>query len=452
MYRTGDTIVALSSPPGPGARHILRISGPRALGIVAHLTGDSSAVCDPQSKISAVHPVTVTVDELSVPSHIYLFHSPRSYTGDDLAEMHLTTNQAVAALVLGKVVEAGARLAGPGEFTARAYFNGKLDLAQAEAVAEIIAAGNRTHLAAAEKLLEGRLSAAIADIRKDMLELMSLIEAGLDFSEEGIDFITAECATARLRELSDSLEGLLSGSIRYEAMLDMSAVAIAGPPNAGKSSLLNALLGTERAIVSDQPATTRDILSDIMHAGGIDCILFDCAGLSLTPCGVIDELAQAAAIKAVASAALVILCLDGAKQDHADDENIFSMFSPVDAIRVATKADLMTDRHALPDVMLLTSAKTGEGIGQLRQLIAARLKIRKTPESSSQTALTQRHVTSVTSALDDIARASQEVSQGSSEVASMFLRSAWTSLAPIESQPVDEAILSSIFSRFCIGK
>ncbi|HSV26922.1 MAG TPA: GTPase, partial [Sedimentisphaerales bacterium] len=377
---------------------------------------------------------------------------PASYTGDDVAELHLTTNQAVAALVLQKAVEAGARLAGPGEFTARAYFNGKLDLAQAEAVAEIIAAGNRTHLAAAERLLEGRLSAAVADIRSEMLELMSLIEAGLDFSEEGIDFITSECAAARMRKLADSLHELLAGSIRCEAMLDMPAVAICGPANAGKSSLLNALLGRERAIVSDQPATTRDVLKDVLRLDGIDCVIFDCAGLSDEPHGIIDKLAQAAARKAVASAAIVILCLDGARDDHSREERLFSMVYPAETIRVVTKSDLASDGRKLPDAACATSARTGDGIEQLRQLVAARLKTRKALENSSQAALTLRHATSVRSAIDDLARALQEIVQGSMETASMFLRSAWNSLAPIESEPIDDAILGQIFSRFCIGK
>jgi tRNA modification GTPase len=446
MYDTSDTIAAVSSPPGPGARHIIRISGPDALRIVAALAGARDAATE-----RGIQSARIVAGDIPIQCEVYSFPGPHSYTGDDLAELHITANQAVAAVVLEAVTSAGARLAEPGEFTSRAYLSGKLDLAQAEAVAEIIAAGNRTHLAAAEKLLEGKLTSSIADIRKDMLELISLIEAGLDFSEEGIDFITVDCAAARLRRLSDSLEGLLSGSIGYEAMLDLPAVAIAGATNAGKSSLLNALLGKERAIVSDQPATTRDILTDILRLPAGDCVIFDCAGLSAMPRNVIDELSQAAAVKAASSADLVILCLDASKDSHAEDEKLFSMLSPAASVRVATKSDLADGKEA-PDVALRTSAKTGQGVAELRKLISERFKRRTSAENSSQIALTQRHLISAKSALDDLARASEELARSNSEIASMFLRSAWNALGPIESEPVDEAILSSIFSRFCIGK
>jgi len=451
MYNISDTIAAVSSPPGPGTRHIIRISGPGAFDIVADLIADPAVFSTFQPRIQNLR-ARITLDGLPVSAVLYIFPTPHSYTGDDLVELHLVTNQSVAALALRHITAARARLAEPGEFTARAYLNGKFDLAQAEAVAEIIAAGNRTHLAAAEKLLEGRLSAAIADIRSRMLELVSLIEAGLDFSEEGIEFITRECATGRLRDIGQSLEKLLSGSIRYEAMLDMPSVVIAGPPNAGKSSLLNALLGKERAIVSDQPATTRDVLTDILHLDGIDCIIFDCAGLSAEPANIIDELAQAAAVRAVSVAALVILCFDSSRLDHADAEQLFSSLAPSGAIRIATKTDIAAGDQAPPNVTLHTSAKTGHGVEELRCLIAVRLKSIAPVEDSSQIALTQRHITSVKTTLDDIARASNEIAAGNSEIASMFLRSAWDSLAPIESGPLDDAILNTIFSRFCIGK
>jgi len=445
MYHSSDTIAAISSPAGQGARHIVRLSGPGSLAIVGKL-----AAISPGEERRIVR-ASIEAEGVAAACHIYLFPGPHSYTGDDMAEFHLETSQAVAAIVLQMVTSSGARLAEPGEFTARAYLNGKLDLAQAEAVAEVIAAGSRTQLAAAEKLLEGKLTSRISTIRKDMLDLMSLIEAGLDFSEEGIDFITRDEALRRLEGIKDSLESLMSGSIRCEAILDMPAVAIAGATNAGKSSLLNALLGKERAIVSHEPATTRDVLTDILHLESGDCIIFDCAGLSARPAGVIDEFAQAAAAKAVSGADLAILCLDASKEDLAEDRRLIASLRPAAAIRTGTKADLAGGR-TLPDAVLMTSARTGEGIAELKRLVNERLKSRAGTENSSQVALTQRHVTSVRSAAADVSKASDELAGGNSEIASMFLRSARESLGPIESEPVDEAILSSIFSRFCIGK
>ncbi len=455
MYRTGETIAALSSPSGPGIRHIIRISGPLAFDIVQKILRPVSASLFQDSGqldfSRGVRQIVVDADGLAIQSCLYIFPGPVSYTGDDLAELHINTNQVVAALMLQRITESGALLAEPGEFTARAYLSGKLDLSQAEAVAEIVAAGNRTQLAAAEKLLEGRLSAAIAELRRDMLDLISLLEAGLDFSEEGIEFITTACAAARLKNLQDSLERLLSGNIHYEAMLDMPAVAITGAPNAGKSSLLNALLGRERAIVSDLPATTRDVLTDILHLEGFDCVIFDCAGISEQPHSIIDELAQETAIKAIASSALVILCIDATQKTMPQNISLFSFVPKDRMIPIATKVDLLKDRD-MPKVALMTSAKTGEGIEKLREIIASRLKSLSVSEDSSKTMITQRHTMSVKAAIEEIARALQEVIKASPETASMYLRGAWDALAPIESEPVDEAVLNSIFSRFCIGK
>jgi tRNA modification GTPase len=442
MYQTSDTIAAVSSPPGVGARHIIRLAGPESFRVAGSLAG--RALVRERGIVQA----TVSACGIAITCHVYLFPGPHSYTGDDMVELHLETSQPVAAEVLKMVVSAGARLAGPGEFTARAYLNGKLDLAQAEAVAEVISAANRTQLAAAEKLLEGRLTTEVARIRAEILELMSLIEAGLDFSEEGIDFITTEEAIRRLCGVRESLDGLLTGSIRYEAMLDMPAVAIAGVTNAGKSSLLNALLGKERAIVSHEPATTRDVLTDVLRLEGGECIIFDCAGLSDKPAGVIDEMGQAAAAKAVSGADLAILCVD-ASRDIAEQQRLLKALQPRAAIVIGTKADA---GGAVAGAALMTSAKTGEGIAELRKLIAERLRGRAVVENSGQVAMTQRHRESVGAAVEDVVKGLEELKAGRSEVVSMYLRAAWGRLGPIEAEPVDEAILGRIFARFCIGK
>jgi tRNA modification GTPase len=223
---------------------------------------------------------SVTIDnELEAEAQLYLFLAPHSYTGDDIAEIHLHTNPAVTEALMDSLLGRGLRMAGPGEFTARAYLNGKIDLAQAEAVNEIIVSSNAFQLAAAEKLLSGRLSESSAKVRSAMMDCLSLIEAGLDFSGEDIELETGAEVIERLLGIKEQLEHLLTGSIRYESLIDLPAVGIAGAPNAGKSSLLNKLLGKERSIVSHRRKTTRDVLTAICVLEHCKCVVFDCAGL-----------------------------------------------------------------------------------------------------------------------------------------------------------------------------
>ncbi|MHC4338430.1 MAG: GTPase, partial [Planctomycetota bacterium] len=237
---------------------------------------------------------------------LYLFVAPHSYTGETLAEIHVHTNPSVTEALMGNLLGKGLRMAGPGEFTARAYLNGRIDLAQAEAVNEIIVSSNRYQLDAAEKLLSGRLAETTLQIRSEVLDCLGLLEAGLDFSQEDIEFITGKEVVERLVKIRQQLEQLLAGSISYEAVIDLPAVGIAGAPNAGKSSLLNKLLGKERSIVTDVSKTTRDVLTGLLTLRHCRCVLFDCAGLMESPSNILDELAQQAAIEALQNSSVVI--------------------------------------------------------------------------------------------------------------------------------------------------
>jgi len=316
---------------------------------------------------------SVTIDnELEVDGQLYLFLAPHSYTGDDIAEIHLHTNPAVTEALMGNLLGRGLRMAGPGEFTARAYLNGKIDLAQAEAVNEIIVSSNAFQLAAAEKLLSGRLSETTAKVRSTMMDCLSLIEAGLDFSGEDIELETVAEVIERLLGVKEQLEQLLSGSIRYESLIDLPAVGIAGAPNAGKSSLLNKLLGKERSIVSHRRKTTRDVLTALCTLAHCRCVLFDCAGLVLCPDpirdptgkvskgadNVLDELAQQAAIEALRNSAVVVFCIDISKANWSEDISICELIEPshtkkqiaakcgfgAGLIPVATKCDLVSEQ------------------------------------------------------------------------------------------------------------
>jgi len=463
MYDTGDTICAAGGAAvvdGMVGKSIIRISGPEAFAVA------SEVFCPPeQVRRRGITAGMIAVADIETDATLYAFTSPRSYTGDDLVELHFFAAACVVELVMAELL-AFARQAGPGEFTLRAYLNGRIDLSQAEAVAEIVAGSNAFQLQAAQKLLAGKLSQTAAQIREEILDVLSLIEAGLDFSTEDITFVGPDEAVETIGRITEALEALLGGSIRYEEMIDLPSVGLAGASNAGKSSLLNAILGQERSIVSDQRATTRDVLCGVLELEKCRCTLFDCAGLGRaeTDSGLLDELAAQAAAEAINAANMVLLCVDLAKPDYSEDIEISRTIRAGVLVLVATKADLpgaedlkrksaqLAELFDLEPVV--TSTRSGRGIGSLRALIESRI-IRLTAgagEATDRIAINQRHRQVVGEAIENLSTAAGQMALGNDEIAAMFLRSAYEVLAGLEKENIDEAVLERIFSNFCVGK
>jgi tRNA modification GTPase len=539
MYDLNDTIVAVSSPSS-GARAIVRITGPDTIKVCWQIftprypsPDGSRRTRDPRfrgdrlalaaaggrgrtSRGQAVAGSITIDDELEIDGYLYSFPAPHSYTGDDLAEIHIYTNSSATGALMGNLLGRGLRPAGPGEFTARAYLNGKIDLAQAEAVNEVVVSSNTLHLAAAQKLLSGRLAQTTEKVRSEMIDCLTLIEAGLDFSGEDIEFISRQEALERLTQIKGALEQLLSSSIRYESVVDLPAVGIAGAPNAGKSSLANKLLGVERSIVSAQRKTTRDVLTGLLTLTYCRCVLFDCAGLicdsGLVPRDPIDEsildgLAHAAAIEALRNSAVVVFCVDISKADWSEDLDARSWILDArrasriehrgsSVIPVATKCDLLSDirrgglanrlselNELFATTFLATSVKMDRGIELLRQTIDGTLLERliatgggseagvgqgNQPEGldrirSDFVGLTARHRQVVNEAIQNINESIDELKAGPprdqarlrrDEIVAMMLRAAYEGMSGIGSadRRIDEQILEQIFSRFCIGK
>ena len=549
MYDLGDTIVAVSSPagvPGHAGRAIVRITGPATLSILRGIFRPDPAGWrkDPQINLGAKYESPLddrqsatrtllrglaTVDEeLQVDAVLYLFFAPYSYTGDDVAEIHVHAGDAVTEALLENLlrgntpnIKLGAkpknprinpstrvracpecgegtglgakyqlspanyqspitnhhvRMAGPGEFTARAYLTGKIDLAQAEAVNEVVVSSNSYQLTAAEKLLAGRLGEATAQAQSAIMDLLGLIEAGIDFSCEDIEFISRADAVAKLAGIKQQLERLASAGISYESVIDLPAVGIAGAPNAGKSTLLNKLLGTARSIVSRRRKTTRDVLTGELSLAHSRCVLFDCAGLIGCPSDerratsdelILDELAQRAAVEALRNSSVVVFCVDVSKADWAEDVAVRGLIEPKTLIPVATKCDLLPEGK-LADCLvglnglfgrefLGVSAKTGAGLDRLRATIDTAIVSCQSSivDRQSSILLTARHRQAVADAIRNIGEAVDEMSSGNDEVAAMLLRAAYQCICDIH-QPasgrLDEQILQQIFSRFCIGK
>jgi tRNA modification GTPase len=471
MHNLSDTIVAVSSPSG-GIRSIIRITGVQTLSVCEQVfrSDSKSSIRNPQSAIrnSVVVPGQVRInDALAVDALLYLFFAPHSYTGENLAEIHVHASLVIVEALVQNLLARGLRPGGAGEFTARAYLNGKLDLAQAEAVNEVISSSNRLQLEAAEKLLSGRLTQVADEIHSDLLEILGRIEAGLDFSGEDIEFISAREAAERLAAIQTRLEELLAGSIRCETLIDLPAVGIAGTPNAGKSSLLNALLGWERSIVSPQPKTTRDVLSGVLTTNRFQCVLFDCAGLVHQSDNLLDELAQRAAVEALQHCSAVLFCVDLAKPDLRDDAAVHALIRPKSLIHVATKSDLLSGEEQsrrtreLAGIFhasfLPVSSKSRHGLTDLLRAVEQSIAAQTAPpgsslDSASFPALTARHRQAVTEAIESVRQSVTEVSRGREEVAGMMLRTACQVIAQIEQQSLDEQVLDRIFSRFCVGK
>ncbi len=489
MYELSDTIVAVSSPAA-GQRTIVRITGPDTIDTCEQIFSRSIP-----KETSALIAGSITIDhELRVDAKLYLFLSPHSYTGDDVAEIHIHTNASVTEALMRDLLGNGLRMAGPGEFTARAYLNGKIDLAQAEAVNEVVVSSNKFQLDAAEKLLSGRLAETTAKIRSSIMDSLSLIEAGLDFSGEDIEFITRPEAARTLAQIKGQLEHLLSASISYESVIDLPAVGIAGAPNAGKSSLLNKLLGKARSIVSHKRKTTRDVLTGLLTLAHCRCVLFDCAGLTAEPNNILDELAQQAAIEALRNSSVVVFCVDISKPDWSEDTAIRKLTGPEVLIPVATKSDLLSEEvlaRRLAELnklfapletqreksltgfaaeFLPISVETGTGIELLRDTIDRKIldTLRRTPNGGYSildtqassiehqamgVALTARHRQAVTEAIENVSESINELKAGNDEVTAMMLRAAYQGISDIESAGrIDDEILERIFSHFCIGK
>ena len=466
MYELHDTIVAVSSPTSD-RRVIVRITGPKTVEVCRQIF---SPPIESPSGQGGANPTLlsgyITIDdELKIDAQLYLFEAPHSYTGDDVAEIHAYTNAAVTEALVSNLLDKSLRTAEPGEFTARAYLNGKLDLAQAEAVNEIIVSSNEYQLAAAEKLLGGQLGETTAELLAGLMDLLSLIEAGLDFSGEDIEFIARDEAVKRLAAIKEQLEQLLSGSIRYESVIDLPAVGIAGAPNAGKSSLLNKLLGKERSIVSHRHKTTRDVLSGVCTLPHCKCVLFDCAGLLMETEDILDKLAQQAAIEALRNSSVVIFCLDISKTDFSEDAAIRKLIEPKVIIPVGTKCDLLSQRNLTESLAVLNetfgldfiaaSSQSGDGIELLIDTIDNKLTEKAVSPQAGGIALTARHRNAVTEAIGQISESVDELNAGNDEVVGMMLRAAYQAVSDIK-QPaaahIDEQILGQIFSRFCVGK
>ncbi len=451
------TIVAPATPPGIGAVSILRLSGPRAFEIARRLTGLDAIGASPRRLLRCA--VRGEGEEAIDTALAAFFPAPRSFTGEDLVEIHLHGNPLLVERAAAAACALGAVPAAPGEFSRRAFQNGKMDLTQAEALADLIAARTDAAAAAALRHLRGAIGAAVAPLREKLRELLILLEAAIDFSdEEDVPEANSQQLEERVSKISDDLTGLIASYGQGRLARDGATVAIAGVANVGKSKLLNRLLGEERAIVTEVPGTTRDYLSGDIVCGGIAVRLVDTAGLRETEDPVEREGVRRSR-EIVAGADLTLFLLDGSRPAHAGDAAAYAEVSGRPHVLLLNKSDLApAETGARFDGSgrrgaLAVSAKTGDGVDALLRTVAREL-LPASGAIMAEAPLTRlRHVEAARRADEALSRAAEAVRNGLPvECVAADAREAARALSELTGEIAPEEVLDAIFGSFCIGK
>ena len=447
-----DTIAAVATAPGAGGIGVVRVSGPGAAPIARTLLGRA-----PRPRHAHYARFTEADGALLDRGLLLWFPAPRSYTGEDVLELHAHGGPVLLDLLLRRVYALGARPARPGEFTQRAFLNGKLDLAQAEAVADVIAAGSEAALRAAQRALSGAFSARVRALQTLLTGARVQIEAALDFPEEELELLADPALAAALTGLVAALDAVLAEARRGVRLARGLEVVLVGAPNVGKSSLLNALAGTERAIVTALPGTTRDVLCVELALDGVRLQVADTAGLRATHDPVEREgVRRALAALAQADLALLVTRADDWQRDLALLREQAGA-SP-ELLVVVNKIDLdqlPAARSAEPDMppRIALSAQTGAGLDLLRAELRARAG---GVGADSAFSARERHLDALQRAAAEIAAARAEVARaghgGMVELAAEALRRAQGALDELTGQHSSDDLLGAIFSSFCIGK
>lgn len=447
LISDADVIAAIATPPGQGGIGVVRVSGAQLSTLI------EGVVARPLSprRATLTRFLGGSGEILDEGIAIY-FPGPNSYTGENVLELHGHGGRTVMSLVLNRCVALGARIAEPGEFTRRAYMHGKLDLAQAEAVADLIAASTAEAARSALRSQQGEFSKACADLVKELIELRTWVEGGLDFPDESLDSIDKTGLSRMLSEIQDRLDALLALGRQGKMLREGISAALIGRPNVGKSSLLNRLATAEVSIVTDIPGTTRDVIREQLQINGVPINIVDTAGLR-DPKGEVEKIGVERAWAEVRRVEVVVLVLEATRgvleADRAiaagipDGAPIVRVFNKIDLLATAPKREKQDGA-----VELWLSAKTGAGIELLR---SALLDVAGwQPAGEGVFIARQRHLQALEKAREGLRSASAHLAQ--TELLAEELRLAQEALSSIGGEFVADDLLGEIFSRFCIGK
>lgn len=439
-----DTICAIATPPGRGGVGIVRLSGPAAPDLAERLIG----ACPEPRRATRARVVDADRQVLDDGLALY-FEAPHSFTGEHVLELQLHGAPVVLEQVLAACVAAGARRAAPGEFSQRAFLNDKLDLAQAEAVADLIAATSAQSARAARRSLEGRFSEQVHGLAERITRLRVHVEAALDFPDEDIDFLADGEVAAATAGCIESTAALLAQARTGQVLNDGIRIAIVGRPNAGKSSLFNALVRRDAAIVTDIPGTTRDVVRETIHFGGIPALLADTAGLRATDDPVEREGVRRA--EAELAEADVVLWVRDAADPHIESRPVTGRAATRPIIEILNKIDRTELVAGRDGSRVRLSALSGAGLDQLDAAITEALGL--DPSAETVTSARARHVECIEAALVHLEAGQAELAAtGSGELLAEELRRAADQLGEITGKLHSDELLGRIFSSFCIGK
>jgi len=444
-----DTIAALATPPGRGGVGIIRISGPGARTIAAAVLGRL-----PEVRRAEYRPFRGEGDEPLDEGIALWFAAPHSFTGEDVLELQAHGGPIVLDLLLQRVVALGARLAAPGEFSQRAFLNDKLDLAQAEAIADLIDASSVQAARSALRSLQGEFSRRVHALVEQLIHLRMYVESAIDFPEEEIDFLSDVRIKQDMETIRSDLDAIRREAQQGSLLREGMRVVIVGRPNAGKSSLLNALAGRQTAIVTDIPGTTRDVLREQIHIDGMPLHIIDTAGLREG----VDEVERIGIQRAweeMQSADRILMVVDDQQGIGEEEKSLLSQLPQgVGVTIILNKVDLSKTAAAERDEgdthVIQLSAKTGEGLGLLGRHLKSCMGYQSAGEGNFMAR--RRHLDALARATDYVEAAGQQLSLGAGELVAEELRQAQQALSEITGEFTSDDLLGRIFESFCIGK
>ncbi|MFT3741322.1 MAG: tRNA uridine-5-carboxymethylaminomethyl(34) synthesis GTPase MnmE [Gammaproteobacteria bacterium] len=449
MLKTSSTIAAIATPPGQGGIGIIRISGSQVLSVAQAILKKSL-----QPRFTHYGPFFAADGSILDHGIALYFPAPDSFTGEDVLELQGHGGPIVLDLILKEIFKHAVVPAKPGEFSERAFLNGKLDLVQAEAIADLIAAQSEQAARSALRSLQGEFSAYIQQLVEALTQLRVYVEAAIDFPDEEVDFLSDERLTTNLQQLAQQLTEIHHRAQQGLVLQEGFQVVIAGLPNAGKSSLLNHLSGEDTAIVTDIPGTTRDVLNVYLQIDGLPLHITDTAGLRLTE-DVIEQEGIRRAHQAIQRADCVLLLQDITQPQtdlHAllppelNPTHQITVYNKIDLTGEAPAQEILNEQHTL----IKLSAKTGEGLGLLRQQLKYYAGYRQTSETVFSAR--RRHLTALEQAQTHLNRAQDHLKNRIGELLAEELRLTQQALGEITGQVLPDELLGRIFSHFCIGK
>jgi len=455
VFNTDDTIVAIATPPGRGGIGVVRLSGPNAQSIAGALLSRRAGLKARTATLATLTRAAGDAEQIDQVLATF-FPGPASYTGDDVVELSAHGSPVVLEAIVEAAMRSGARLAEPGEFTFRGFLNGRIDLVQAEAVADLVDSVTPLQARLAYDQLEGTLSTEIRAIDTTLFDLIASLEASLDFPEEGYHFVDRQKTVTAIADISARISGLLAGGRRGRVIREGRQVVIIGSPNTGKSSIFNGLVGAGRAIVTAVAGTTRDLVTETIDVRGVPVRLVDTAGIRETGDAVeVEGVLRARSALAVAD--LSLLVFDRSRPFDSSDVQLLTETSSCRRLLVVNKVDLplvwaSNPFTAVSSRIVEASATTEGGLEALREALTVELAAEE-PRRDSPAITNTRHLDLLERARIEVERAGQAVSREvSEEFVLADLQQARAILEEITGQRTTEDLLQHIFSRFCIGK